>query len=351
LGERLGKSQFAGEVAFLLLAGGYGRGEGGIYEAGGKRSLYNDLEFYLVLKAGAGWEAAGRWCREESHAGEDETGIEVEFKILGLDALRKAEPSMFYYDLLAAHRLVFGDAALVAGLPERLRDGAKIPAHEAARLLFNRGSGLFYSRFLMEEDGNKGDLTFVERNHAKARLAFADAVLALNGRYVWSCRARHERLAGGLEHRPGNFEQLVAWHRSAVEFKFHPRHEGVPIEVLIERQRTLAAAWSELFLWLESIRLRREFRSAEDYASHNGRLFPEFPIARNLALHARDRFRRGKGPGRWLDYPRAPLQRALALLLQEREDLKKVRKVLKLSPAAPKREIYEAYRKWWAFYN
>jgi hypothetical protein len=349
LGERLGKAEFAGQVMFLLLAGGYGRGEGGIFEEGGRRSLYNDLEFYLVLGGGNQERAARRWCEEESHTGERETGIEVEFKILYLRALGNAEPSMFYYDLLAAHWLVFGDAALVASLPDRLRDGAKIPAHEATRLLFNRGSGLFYSRYLMEEEGGKGDLTFVERNHAKARLAFADAVLALNGGYVWSCRTRHERLAGELARRPANFEQLVAWHETAVEFKFHPRHEGVGIEILIERQRSLEAAWSDLFLWVESTRLAREFRSAGEYGSYNGRLFPEFPIMRNLALHARDRLRRGKGPGAWADYPRAPLQRALALLLQG--DWKRAAEVLGLGLNASRREIYEVYRRWWAFYN
>lgn len=351
LAERLGKSDFSGEVAFLLLAGGYGRGEGGIFEQkDGRRSLYNDLEFYLVLKSGAGQAAAQRWCGEESHAGEHETGIEVEFKVLALAALRSAEPSMFYYDLLAAYRLVFGDAALVAALPERLRDGSKIPAHEAARLLFNRGSGLFYSRLLLEE-GGEVDKTFVERNHAKARLAFADAVLALNGRYAWSCRTRHEALAGEMERRPGNFEQLIAWHETAVEFKFHPRHEGPPLDLLMERQSTLAAAWSELFLWLESIRLGRPFRSAEEYGSYKGRLFPEFPMTRNMALYVRDRLRRGKPPGGPLDYPRAPLQRALALLLENEVDLEKVRAVLSMRSDAGMGEVRDVYRKWWRFYN
>ncbi len=347
LGERLGRTGFAGEVAFLLLAGGYGRGEGGIFEEGGKRALYNDLEFYLVMKSGGGWEAALGWCEEESHAGEHETGIEVEFKILGLGALRRAEPSMFYYDLLAAHRLVFGDAGLVAGLPERLRDPARIPGHEAARLLFNRGSGLFYSRYLMEE--GKGDSGFVERNHAKARLAFADAVLTMNGRYAWSCRVRHERLGERLEQRPGNFEELVAWHEAAVEFKFHPRHEGVGMDVLKARQGRLEEAWRGLFLWVESRRLGKEFRSGEEYAGYKGRVFPEFPVMRNLALHARDRMKRGKGPGGWLDYPRAPLQRALMLLMEGEWD--GAGAVLGMGKGATKREIYEGYRRWWGFYN
>jgi len=352
MGERLGKSAFAGEVAFLLLAGGYGRGEGGVFvDESGKRALYNDLEFYLVLKPGAGQAAAAGWCEGESHAGEHETGIEVEFKVLGLGALEHARPSMFYYDLLAAHRLVFGDEGLVAALPERLRDPAKIPMHEAARLLFNRGSGLFYSGRRMAEDGAAVDKTFVERNHAKARLAFADAVLTMNGRYAWSCRTRHAALAEALGRKPGNFEQLVAWHEAAVEFKFHPRHEGPELEVLMERQRTLVDAWTELFLWVESIRLRGEFKSAEDYAGYGGRIFPEFPVMKNVALHLRDRLRRGKPPGGWLDYPRAPLQRALALLLRGDEGLEKARAVLGLARDAGMVEAERVYRRWWGFYN
>jgi len=259
---------------------------------------------------------------------------------------------MFYYDLLAAHRLAFGEEALVAGLPERLRDPSRIPAHEAARLLFNRGSGLFYSRLQLEEEGGSVDKAFIERNHAKARLAFADAVLALNGQYTWSCRTRHERLGGPLAHRPANFEQLAAWHVTAVEFKFHPRYESPALDVLAERQSSLVTAWSELFLWLESIRLGRVFRSADDYAFYNGRLFPEFPMARNLALHLRDRLRRGKQPGAPLDYPRAPLQRALTLLLKPgKVDSEKVCRVLSVPRGATMCEIHDVYRKWWLFYN
>jgi len=350
MGGRLGASSFVGEVAFLLLGGGYGRGEGGVYvEKDARRSLYNDLEFYLVLKSGAADAAAAQWCREESHTGEHETGIEVEFKILTLAALSGAKPSMYYYDLLAAHRLAFGDAELVAALPARLRDAALIPAHDATRLLFNRGTGLYYASLRLA-DGD-ADKAFVERNHAKARLAFGDAVLTMNGRYTWSCRERHAALTDSLAVRPPHFEQLVAWYKEAVEFKFHPVHESPPLEVLRERQQGLQEAWRELFLWTESMRLKRKFQTVEEYAGYKGRLFPEFPIARNVALHLRDRLKRGNPPGGWLDYPRAPLQRALALLLGKSGDLQSAGSLLRLPAGATAADVCAAYRKWWSFYN
>ena len=289
LGERLGGQAFSGEVAALLLAGGYGRGEGGVFFKEGTACLYNDLEFYLVLNSSSVAGEARGWCAEESHRGEEETGIEVEFKILSFAALRSAEPSMFYYDLLSANICVFGDASLAERLPPALRDGGLLPGHEATRLLFNRGTGLLFSRQALEEDSGRVRDGFVERNHAKARLAMADAVLALNGRYHFSCIRRAERLLESLPDVPPNWRQLVAWHGEAVEFKFHPQHEHPSRSALLGRQEELVAAWNEVFLWLESRRLGGDFSDAAAYAVYGGRLFPGSNPARNILLHLRDR--------------------------------------------------------------
>ena len=352
LGTTLGAQPFAEKAAFLLLAGGYGRGEGGIFQASetAPAQLYNDLEFYLVLRDAAAQREAAHWCHEEAHRGEEEIGIEVEFKVLTLAALQGAEPSMFYYDLLAAHRLVWGDVALVAALPPRLRDPPLIPAHEAARLLFNRGTGLYFCQRKLAESGADTDSAFIERNHAKVRLALADAVLALNGRYHFSCRVRHERLGETLAQTPPNWPRFKDWHASAVGFKFHPRHENPACETLRARQNELTAAWTEVFLWVESIRLRHAFRAPADYAVWPGRLFPEFSPARNFLLHLRDRLRRGTPPRGWFDYPRAALQRALIALLQSLP-APTAAHLLALPATATADEIHATYRRWWGFYN
>lgn len=352
LAASLGAQPFAEKAAFLLLAGGYGRGEGGIFQAteSAPAQLYNDLEFYLVLRDPAAERDAARWCHDEAHRGEEEIGIEVEFKVLTLAALHGAGPSMFYYDLLAAHGFVWGDAALVAALPARLRDPALIPAHEATRLLFNRGTGLLFCQQKLADSGAGVDSAFLERNHAKVRLALADAVLALNGRYHFSCRTRHERLGEPLAHTPPDWPQLKDWHASAVDFKFHPRHENPAHETLRARQSELVATWTETFLWLESLRLRHNFRTPADYAAWPGRLFPEFPPARNFLLHLRDRLRRGTPPRGWFDYPRAPLQRTLLALLGSLPALTAAH-LLALPAAATADEIHTAYRRWWSFYN
>lgn len=353
LATRLASAPFASRVKALLLAGGYGRGEGGVFRAapGAAAELYNDLEFYLLLGDPAATGEAGAWCAQEAHAGDQALGIEVEFKLLPAEQLSGAEPSMFYYDLAAAHRLVWGDAAWVAGWPARLRDAALIPVHEATRLLFNRGSGLFYSRCaLAASDDARVTNGFIERNHAKVRLALADAVLALNGRYHFSCRERSHRLGEPLAHTPPDWAQIVRWHAAGVEFKLHPRHLHPTRESLGAAQAELAAAWQRTFLWLEGRHLGRTFAAPRDYATTPTRLFPHTAVGRNVLLHLRDRLKRGGALPGWSDYPRATLQRVLVLLVAPDADLSFAARLLGSADASwPALEA--AYLRWWRWYN
>jgi hypothetical protein len=352
LAGRLAATPFAGQVTVLALGGGYGRGEGGIFRAApdAPPELYNDLEFYLVAQpAVAG--AARAWADAEAHRGEAAVGIEVEFKILSAPALTTAAPSMFYYDLVAGHRYVWGDAAFLPDLAPRLGDPARIPAHEAARLLFNRGAGLFFAQCALAlGDGRVRD-GFVERNHAKCRLALADAVLALNGRYHGSCRERSARLADPLPRVPPGWAQLADWHRAGVEFKLHPRHRHPAAATLAADQAALAAAWREVFLWSEGLRLGRNFADATAYATAPGRLLPEFPAGRNVLLHLRDRLRRGGALPGWTDYPRAALQRSLVALLADDDAGRALAaRLLGCATTAPA-ALEAAFRRWWVHYN
>jgi hypothetical protein len=353
LKEDLGRQPFAGSVRALLLAGGYGRGEGGIFRENetGAPQLYNDLEFFLIVADDVPMPPFESWCASQAHRGEEKIGIEVEFKLLRESALRQAEPSMFFYDLLAAHIPVFGGREFTDSLPSALRDPALIPAHEAARLLFNRGSGLFFSLVALERNDARAANGFIERNHAKVRLALADAVLAVNGRHHFSCRERHQRLAEPLPSTPPGWPQLVAWHSEGVEFKLHPRHRFPSAAELREAQGKIAALWLSTFLWLESRRLGKNFAKPSDYAAFPGRLFPGTNPVRNFALHARDRFRRGGALPGWFDYPRAALQRALACALQPELDFKSAARQLALRGEVPLDKLHDAYLAWWKFYN
>ena len=362
LRDGLQREAFCPHVWVLLLAGGYGRGEGGVFLATpeAKPQLYNDLEFYLILREGADAAPVQRWCAEQAHRGDEALGIEVEFKLLREGSFRAAEPSMFYYDLLAAHRIVWGPPDFAQTVARRLRDPGLIPLHEATRLLFNRGTGLFFSSVALcgSQAGRvcaKARVTdgFIERNHAKVRLALADAVLASQGRYHFSCRERHRRVQESPDGLavPPDWITLVGWHAQGVEFKLNPRHRHPSVEELNETQAGLSQVWMRTFLWLESLRLHAPFSSASEYAGRSGRLFPDTNALRNAALYWRDRLRRGAALPGILDYPRAALQRALALLLQQVPDCAGAARQLGLRPSVSLEELEAGYERWWRFYN
>jgi hypothetical protein len=333
----------------LVLAGGYGRGEGGVFRtaADAPARLYNDLEFYLFLGSRSAGQAASGWCHRWEREGTARLGIDVEFKILSAAAFARAAPSMFYFDLLQGHRLIQGNPQVMAAAPAHLRQAALIPLSEPARLLFNRGSGLLYAQWRLEQ-GEQMEDGFVERNLAKARLALGDAVLAAAGRHDGSCRERARRLAAGGFPVPDGFAEIMHWHQQGVDFKLCPRHRQPGLPALKEQHRELVRRWLEVFLWLESRRLGRPLTRPDDYVGFPGRLFPHESVVRHLLLHLRDRLRRGAALPGWTDYPRAALQRALVVALAAGPGAETRAAGLLASDEANWRD---SYRRWWACYN
>ena len=127
---------------------------------------------------------------ELARSSELKASVEVEFKLTSLAKLRQSPPSMFYYDLVMGHRLLFGGEELLAGC-EAHQDATQIPLAEATRLLMNRGAGLLFAKTKLQNASlTPEDADFIGRNQAKAQLALGDAVLAA-GRH---CRISPELL-------------------------------------------------------------------------------------------------------------------------------------------------------------
>jgi len=333
----------------ILLGGGYGRGEGGVLKTADGDQPYNDLEFYVFLRGQA--ILAERTFRQPLHElGESlspAAGLEVEFKVLTLDKLRRSPPSMFYYDLVAGHRWQLGEDALLAGC-EQHRDAVHIPLHEATRLLMNRCSGLLYAaERLARPHFGAAEADFVGRNLAKAQLAFGDVLLAANGQYHWSCRERHTRLTklSRLENLP--LEEFLRQHATGVEFKLHPTRSTETREILSARHAELSAVGQQLWLWLEAKRLGTRFATPRDYAFSGADLCPETSVWRNRLVNARAFGGSGLACGR---YPRERLFRSLALLLWEQNEFGKVRSELR-SDATDFTGLVSAYENLWKRFN
>jgi len=339
----------AAKLDGLLLGGGYGRGEGGVLKTAAGDQPYNDLEFYVFVRGNA--ILAERKFRHPLHElGErlsPEAGLEVEFKVLTFDKLRRSAPNMFYYDLMAGHRWQLGEDALLADC-EHHRAASKIPLHEATRLLLNRCSGLLYSlERLQRKDFGETEADFVGRNLAKAQLAFGDVLLAAHGRYHWSCRKRHARLTelSDLEDLP--LADLVRQHAAGVEFKLHPNRSTESRGLLTVRHSELSALGKRLWLWLESKRLGVSFSSPRDYALSAADKCPETSSLRNRLVNFRAF---GAGGLACPRYPRQRLFRALALLLWGGNDFEKVRAELR-SDALDFGGLVSAYEKLWQRFN
>lgn len=307
----------------IVLAGGYGRGEGGVLRTAEGDRPYNDLEFYVFVRGSTfiNERRYGGDLHLLAHRLSAAAGVEVEFKILSLARLQRSPVSMFSYDLLMGHRWVHGHEGLFAGCSHH-RNAADIPLHEATRLLMNRCSGLLFAlERLHRPELTAEDKDFVGRNLAKARLALGDVVLAATGRYHWSCRERERRLVDL------DWSDYASWpwlpavlqqYRRGVAFKLHPQRASLPAAVFEAELEEVSRLARRLWVWLEGRQLQRRFSSPLAYAASDADKCPESPRWRNWLVNLLHFGPKALwDPGRVTRYPRERLLQALPLLLWE----------------------------------
>ena len=312
----------AQKLEAVLLGGGYGRGEGGVLRGPAGDRPYNDLEFEVAIRGNRHLNEF-RYHRRLDVLGEILTHLadaEIEFTITSLTELATRPVSMFSYDLIAGHRLLWSHATAppLPGCDHHGRSES-IPSAEATRLLMNRCSGLLFARIELErEPFTPAAADFVQRNIAKVQLACGDAVLTACGRYHWSCRERHHRLERLAASEPSPWLDAVLRHHAAgVAFKLHPTSGGIQRDPLVALHREVTALALQCWLGLEARRLGRAFPSARAYAEDAGDQCPGCPRLLNFLLNLRaNGFRLRAHPSPWR-HPRQRIFRSLALLLWE----------------------------------
>ncbi len=340
----------------VLLGGGYGRGEGGVWRTPAGDRPYNDLEFYVFLRGNRHLNEArhGKALHVLGEILTPQAGIEVEFKIASLRELARAPVSMFSYDLVVGHRWLVGDERVLASC-EHHRDTGQIPLTEATRLLMNRCTGLLLAQErLRRTPFTAGDADFVRRNIAKAELALGDAVLTSYGQYHWSVRERHARLQriACAENLPW-LADVGRLHAAGVDFKLHPERSTAERDALAASFAVVNALALRVWLWIEERRLRVPFRDARDYATSGVGKWPEPGRVRHALQNFRIFGARGLLRANAADHPRARVLAALALLLWEPATLTapelrtRVQQALRTN-AADFSELVRAYREVWS---
>jgi hypothetical protein len=343
----------------IVLGGGYGRGQGGVFKSASGDLPYNDLEFYVFTRGNVLLNE--RHYRHPLHKLGDRlsptAGLHVEFKVYSRDKLRRAPVSMFTYDLAAGHRIILGDDNIFQGCEHHLR-ADQIPLHEATRLLFNRCSGLLLAKDFLRAESLTADQTdFIVRNLAKAQLAFGDALLTVRGQYHWSCRERHDRLNQLTDTAElPTLREVRRHHAAGVEFKLHPRFIPSTKSELESRHAEITELGRQLWLWLESLRFHRSFTSARDYAFASLSKCPETSALRNAALNLKTFGPAAIFGSQAFRYPRERLLNALSLLLWDEHALRDpaARHCLKNNLRVPQPDwpdLLRAYQHIWQSYG
>lgn len=205
----------------VVLGGGYGRGEGGVFDLpDGGQHLSNDLDFFAVTAKGA----SGRDIRAvaDALAPISETwtaklGIDVDFVVRTPWRMRHDQERVMIQELMHGYFDVVGKTGEEMFVEIERRPPSAFPWSEAARMLMNRGVGLVLAKCKMEsvkckvaEDVQE----FVNRNINKCVLGAGDARLIARGAYAWRAEDRAAALG----------EELYS---AAVGWKFRPRAESV----------------------------------------------------------------------------------------------------------------------------
>ena len=259
----------------IVLVGGYGRGEGGVYRVGAEYHLVNDLDLLVFVKNGLG-RAKARFdgpLKQLSHQLlADSQGLkEIDIELTHVQRYRFLVPNTVgNYEVASGHQVIYGDLNLGKVMP-RL-DPRRLPAYEGTNYFRNRGSGLLIPAVYFLTDGlespEKRKNFQIELQ--KACQAMGDACLLMAGQYHFSYRERLRRfqeLKRDALRIPADLcENVAPLYEWGVTSKLTPCFEWPGDQKMIERWFEIREIFGDFFLWYESTRLCHEFKGWDEYA-------------------------------------------------------------------------------------
>ena len=310
----------------LILAGGYGKGEGACVIKDGKEAPYNDFDLFVISRERI---ALSQEVMKITKAYEEMLGIEVDIgKPLTLDMVKNLPHQLMWQDLLQAHIVVVGEAdILTAHAPLYLSEN--LPQVEALRLLLNRGSGLLQAiiqsyEVLQDTIHVLPDEDFIRRNREKCTLALGDSVLITHQLYTPPLEKRTKTLQEKGKNLPiPHAQRILSLYKQAAHFKTQPdslKGEQPELSDLVE----IAKLFVEVMLYCENNRVGKDWKTANEYAHDSFIREPDQHTMKNLV---RNLYKNLKTRKLSLLYSREKLYGQLAILLDnptpEKEDWRK----------------------------
>jgi hypothetical protein len=270
-------------VKAIVLVGGFGRGEGGVYLDGDSYRLVNDVDMMVFLNGYTGIRPLRRIDESLERLGEELLpecpGLkQLDISVARPLALRLAPNLVSHYEVKWGHRVLYGGVDLLRMMPKL--EGKNLSTFDGTIYFFNRGSGLLISA-LSYFKGCLHERKFRENfdlEIQKACLAMGDAYLLYARKYDVSYRKRLE-----------NFQELVKLnnneiprpllHRvselycTAVQRKLRPAFSWRGAELMMREWLEVRDVFSEFFLWYEGNRLHSKLTdwvSYSNYVSNHG---------------------------------------------------------------------------------
>ena len=262
-------------LAGLVLGGGYGRGEGGVYVVDGEEKVYNDYDFYVVVpfKSPLRRRCVARQLAKVKADVEPGCGIHVDFGPPTAKAELPQQPyELMLMELKEGYYVLYGPEGILDSLPDY--DVSAPPLEEGARLFMNRGVGLLMAEILLREERalNREEHEFAVRNTYKAMMAMGDGVLMTERKYHPSYSVRRERVSSLAPLELGWWPEMQAAYANALEFKFHPCHDLPDGQSLRSWFDGMCSLFMQVFLWYERNRLANSELDWSGYMSLPTRL-------------------------------------------------------------------------------
>lgn len=127
-------------LKYLVLGGGYGRGEGGILiKENGEAALYNDLDFFVISNTRLFWKNTrlDQFFKKASEKWEKKLGINVDFSgAKSAKYIRSRSHIMVWREMILASTLLIGDEEEFKRFFTPI--STVMPPSETAKLLVNR---------------------------------------------------------------------------------------------------------------------------------------------------------------------------------------------------------------------
>jgi len=317
----------ASDLVAVILGGGYGRAEGGVFLDGDSESLFNDYDLFVIVR-NISKKKIEQYQSALHDIGEglgEKMGIDVDFGPLKTPAHLKNAPFwLVYYELKYGHRVIYGDSDVLSVMPDW--DGNDIELMEGLKLLLNRAVGLILSGKKIEEGLScPEDNEFVVRNIFKAIMAIGDVFLMMQKSYNYSYQKRLQLMEEYKENDVISRLNLYGQYCKAMNYKLQPSREIINStelrELLTETIRKFELMYYlafEAYYKIDLVDKRKYFKCIESSSIHWGKYDQ---IAKNALLNLRDCGLKNFSLQWYLRYPRYRLFYTLPFFIFGNKDL------------------------------